>query len=97
MAMEASSQDSRFSSDDDNKGSFQEHTERMKIFYDTHPGVLNIRGNRDSQPAYEKRVQTYRVALTISETGGSVTPGATADWLSLVPMWRMALRRFSSN
>jgi len=78
MTMKSNSEQNGFSPEDRNdKGSFQEHTDRMRIFYDA-PG-------------------TCRVALTVSATGGSATPSDTADWLSLVPMWRMALRRFSPN
>ena len=98
MAMEANSQDSRFSPDDINgKGSFQEHTEHMRMFYETHPGTIEIGGASVDRPAYPDGARTCRVALTVSETGGSPTPIETADWLSLVPMWRMALRRFSPN
>ena len=78
MTMKGNSEQNSFRPEDRNdKGSFQEHTDRMRIFHDA-PG-------------------TCRVALTVSATGGSATPSDTADWLSLVPMWRMALRRFSPN
>ncbi len=98
MATEANSQDSRFNPDNINgEGTFHEHTEHMGVFYETHTGDNGISNTGVNGEAYQARVRTCRVALTVSETGGSATSGDTTDWISLVPMWRMAQRRFSPN
>ena len=91
------SEDQFYAGDGNIGGAFHRHTERMRIFYDTHPGTFEEVGMSAAAPVSQQGVGTCRVALTISETGGSATPTGNADWLSLVPMWRMALRRFSTN
>jgi len=98
MIMKDNGQENRFGPEDrTGKGSFQKHTERMRVFYETHPGALEVGASSVNTPANQEYVRTCRVALTVSETGGAATPIGDADWISLVPMWRMALRRFSPN
>jgi len=70
--------------------SFQEHIERMRTFNQTHSGMSEMMDSSAGK-------RTCRVNLTISKTGGSATPTGTEDWLDVVPMWKMALSRFSPN
>jgi len=72
------------------EGGFHEHMERMRAFHESHPGAYDVIENNAVK-------QTCRVNLTISKTGGSATPTGTEDWLDVVPMWKIALSRFSPN
>ena len=91
MAIRGNSSDNLFRNRGGGGGnSFHEHVERMITFRESHPGAYDVIGNNDVR-------QTCRVNLTISKTGGSATPIGTGDWLDVVPMWKMALSRFSPN
>ena len=78
-------------------GAFRYHTERMRIFNETHPDTVKKEVTSSPASISQESAGTCRVALTISETGGSATPTGNEDWLSVVPMWKMALHRFSTN
>lgn len=98
MAMAANNQDDQFDAGDGNsQASFKQHSQRMKIFSESHSGVLRIGDKSAGVSPSPKNIRTFRVALTVSETGGSVAPAGNADWLSVVPMWKMVLRRFLLN
>ena len=76
---------------------FREDSERMTTFQQSHSCLLQFNTPTYDEPTLLESIRTCRVALTVSETGGSVTPIEAEDWLALVPVWKMALRRFSRN
>jgi len=81
----------------DNPQAFAAHIHSMRLFRQSHTCALQVNEIKCDEPALSEDIRTCRVSLTVSETGGSVIPIGTKDWLALVPMWRMAQRRFSQN
>jgi len=97
MTMRNNREDQFYAGDENIGGDPNRHTERMRMFYDTNPGTFEEAGKSAAVPVSQRGVGKCRVALTVSESGGSAIPTGNDDWLSLAPMWRMALRRFSTN
>ena len=97
MTVRYNSEDQFYTGDGNIDGAFHHHNERMRMFYDTHPAKFEKAVMSSAASVFQRNADNCRVALTVSETGGSATPLGNADWFSLVPVWRMALRRFSLN
>ena len=79
------------------RDSSEEHSELMKIFHEFYPSGSEMETPEHNLPALVESGQYLLCANTITATGGSRSTTTPADWLPLIPMWRIALRRFSDN
>ena len=97
MTKEWNNRDYWFDSNGGNdRGSFQEHNERMREFRKSHADVAMVNGPRLDEAAYLDSLLFLRVNY-IMETGGSALPKDITDRSPLVPMWKVARYKLSQN
>ena len=91
MAMEWNSRNDRFDLNGGNgRGSFEEHTERMREFRRSHANVAMVNGTRLDEAALLERRESLQVSRNMMETGGSALSNGTTDWSALVPVLKVA-------
>ena len=98
MAMMWDNRNDRFYFEMKNTGGyFEEHSEHMRIFREFHAYGREMETSEHNSPTLLENGQPLLFPGTISATGGSRSTIAPADWLPLIPMWKVSLRRFSDN
>ena len=80
-----------------NRGSFDEHAERMAEFRRSHGNVIMVNAPRRDQAVSLEVMQPLRVRRTTIETGGSALLSDTIDWSVLVPVLKVAHYKLSQN
>ena len=80
-----------------NRGSFKEHDERMKMFHKSHTNVAMANGPMFNKLALIESMRPLQARYAMAETGGSRLPNGTTDWSALVPALKVAPYRLSSN
>ena len=79
------------------RDSFTGHGQQMKIFYKTHPRVLELREPRYHILRPLDSLWGLYAGHTIGASGGSSADMVMVDWLALVPIWEITQKRFSLN
>ena len=95
MAIEWNNRSNRVSlNSGSEKGSFEEHSDRMRMFRKSHAsdGKSGV-SRRDLVNA----MWPVLVNNSIRDAGGSTGLTSTADWSALIPMGKIRASRLSSN
>ncbi len=80
-----------------NRNSFKEHDERMKMFRRSHTNVAMANGPRFNELALIESMRPLPAHYAIAETVGSRLPNGTMDWAALVPALKVARYKISPN
>ena len=78
-----------YSSRWNDRGSFEKHDERMKMFHKSHPDVAMVNGPRFNELAFLENRRPLQVRYAMMETGGSSDLIGAAAWSALVPLCRV--------
>ena len=80
-----------------NRDSFKEHDERMKMFRRSHTNVAMANSLRFNELALIESMRPLQAHYAMAETERSRLPSSTMDWAALVPALKVARYRFPSN
>ena len=80
-----------------NRNSFKEHDERMKMFRRSHTNVAMANSPKFNKLALIESMRPLPAHYAMAETGRSRLPNDTTDWAALVPALKVARYKISSN
>ena len=98
MKMEWHTGDYRFAPSGGNGGdAFAEHAECMRRFLGSHGDLAMVNGPRCGKPALPESNFHLSVQRFMTKSGGARFPNDATDWVTLVPVLKMAQYKLSPN